>query len=273
MSVQQIYKSHLFTPPPSVRTFHPFPRLPPEVRLQIWTLTVLPPRILDIETLCTKRSPVALSIPLFSVCREARVTALEAYNSYTQWGHFEATFRAHDLPNFHNYGRDVKDRISVESPYNEFVTQYLAQKLDFSGEFFQWHKQLFSPYLVDFDRDVFVLDEKTPASGDLDFLKSSVDGETLAQIKHVALLWWSKPRKGHDRRHGHRGNLDSLYYLGTLREFAGLKTVTFIMENTGTGELVTLEEVDSMEALGDQTRQFLQARPGVVFRRANLVDV
>ncbi|CZR67701.1 uncharacterized protein PAC_17600 [Phialocephala subalpina] len=87
----------------SQRTFHLFPNLPKELRLQIWTCSLHPkPRIIDIELKnnqgvqstkfgqspngpwrCSSKSTNIGIIPLFRVNHEARTAALEAFERTT----------------------------------------------------------------------------------------------------------------------------------------------------------------------------------------------
>ena len=70
---------------PRNQTFHPFPLLPPELRLRIWSFT-LPRRVIELRSWGTGRyCPTKFSITphrlpiLFRICRESRTEALRLY--------------------------------------------------------------------------------------------------------------------------------------------------------------------------------------------------
>jgi hypothetical protein len=79
----------------TLSTFTCFPRLAPEIRLKIWCLAVLEPRILELEFLDEGRwhSPTpysAITPASLHVCRESRQEALKTYQrlSFGVWINF-----------------------------------------------------------------------------------------------------------------------------------------------------------------------------------------
>lgn len=81
-------KSKFAFPPPLPGTgFHPFPRLPPELRLIVWSFSFTPRvvYVMEPELLITKRkrrNEYSACPPILHVSREARSVALKHYSAY-----------------------------------------------------------------------------------------------------------------------------------------------------------------------------------------------
>ncbi|TAQ83302.1 hypothetical protein B7494_g8378 [Chlorociboria aeruginascens] len=137
-----------------LNTFHPFPRLPFELRHKIWRCAIQP-RVLPLDEIWTKNQP-HLPIPLLATCYESRCVALEIYTLWGTYIHFP----------------------SPSSP-----------RVSFNGDEAEDEKEdRMSWAYVDFERDVFVLDEHffQPIT-----YRTENDSEMLRRIKHVAFLEWA----------------------------------------------------------------------------------
>jgi len=123
---------------------------------------------------------------------------------------------------------------------------------------------------VDFERDVFILDEVVHDGRQ--FLNSTVDVETLAKIKHVALLLYSNMRRSPEDGWLQTTKTNPKYYFGRLREFKNLETFSLIMKRDATREYVVLKPATHEPAKENKIRKSLQIPPTAAPHMVCLMD-
>ncbi|KAE8450295.1 hypothetical protein EG329_006723 [Mollisiaceae sp. DMI_Dod_QoI] len=125
-------------------TFPRFLSLPLEIRQIIWNLAIIP-RIISIEDLYST-SCRHLQVPLLATCKESRELALKVYEP---WGDFRAPLKIPVLP------RSLYQRMEpARIVFSDLPAIPLWDDLRKQGE-----RPFFSFCYVDFENDIFVIDD------------------------------------------------------------------------------------------------------------------